>query len=73
VTLNPQLDQAQIELSNLYLGDYLIETTKNASTTCCTPMRCRPGHAGDAESLLKLKITNNPPDRDSVLQLAEHY
>lgn len=31
------------------------------------------GHASDAEALLKLKITNNPQDRDSVLQLAEHY
>jgi tetratricopeptide (TPR) repeat protein len=31
------------------------------------------GHAGDAESLLKLKITNNPQDRDCVVQLAEHY
>lgn len=29
VTLNPELDKAQIELGNLYLGDYLIETTKN--------------------------------------------
>ena len=31
------------------------------------------GHAADAESLLKLKIANNPQDPDSVLQLAEHY
>ena len=29
VTLNPELDQAQIELGNLYLGDYLIETAKS--------------------------------------------
>jgi len=29
VTLNPDLDQAQIELGNLYLGAYLMETTKS--------------------------------------------
>jgi len=27
--LNPEFDQASIELGNLYLGDYLIETAKN--------------------------------------------
>ena len=31
------------------------------------------GLAKDAEALLRLKITNNPQDRDSVLQLAEHF
>lgn len=31
------------------------------------------GHTADAEALLKLKIANNPQDRDSVLQLAGHY
>jgi len=163
VTLNPELDQAQIELGNLYLGDYLIETSKNARVyekissiaerllaknhQSFAGLRFRgylalsdrkpeeaisffqrahaadpaqpdvvlgltqalllagrypeaqqtaaglieshktfasvydvlyayemsTGHAGDAESLLKLKIANNPQDPDSVLQLAEHY
>src|SRR5579872_3333573 len=44
VTLNPQLDQAQIELGNLYLGEYLMETTKNA--------RVHEKIAGIAEQLL---------------------
>ena len=163
VTLNPELDQAQIELGNLYLGDYLIETTKNArvyekisavaerllakNPQSFAGLRFRgylslsdrkpeeaisffqrahaadpaqpdvvlgltqalllagrypeareiaagliethktfasiydvlyayemsTGHASDAESLLKLKIANNPQDPNSVLQLAEHY
>jgi len=163
VTLNPELDQAQIELGNLYLGEYLIETAKNArvhekiSTIADHLLAKNPqsfaglrfrgylalsdhhtedaislfqkahladasqpdvvlgltqalllagrysearqtasgliethktfasiydvlyayemstGHAADAEALLKLKISNNPEDPDSVLQLAEHY
>ena len=163
VTLNPELDQAQIELGNLYLGAYLMETTKSdvvhqrISNIAGRLLKKNPhsfaglrfrgylalsdrkadeaisffrqahdadpaqadvvlgltqalllagrypearqtaiglieahktfgsvydvlyayemsaGHASDAESLLKLKITNNPQDRDSVLQLAEHY
>ncbi len=31
------------------------------------------GHAADAEQLLKLKVTNNPQNREAVLQLAGHY
>jgi len=31
------------------------------------------GHADDAESLLKLKIANNPQNRAFILQLARHY
>ncbi len=161
--LNPEFDQANIELGNLYLGDYLIETAKNPTVykkiadiadrllaknpKSFAGLRLRAylalsdknsgeaislfeqarqadptqadvvlgltqalllagkypearqtanelieknktfvsvydvlyayemsaGHAADAEALLKLKITNNPQNRDSVLQLAEHY
>lgn len=163
VTLNPNFDPAQIELGNLYLGDYLIETVKNPLVSqkisaiadrllaknpqSFAGLRFRgylalshrqseeaivffqkahaadpaqpdvvlgltqalllagrfpearqtaanlienhktfgsvydvlyayemsAGHANDAESLLKLKLRNNPQDRDCVLQLAEHY
>ena len=163
VTLNPDLDPAQIELGNLYLGDYLMETPKNPAVTqkiaaiagrllakdpkSYAGLRFRgylalsdrkpgeavtyfqqahaarpeeadvvlgltqalllagryqearqtadnlieqhktfgsvydvlyayemsSGHTSDAESLLKLKLKNNPQDRDAVLQLAEHY
>jgi tetratricopeptide (TPR) repeat protein len=161
--LNPELDQANIELGNLYLGDYLIETVKNPAVyqkiaaiadrllarnpNSFAGLRLRgylalgdkkpdqaiwffqqarqidpaqpdvvlgltqsfllagrypearqtaadlieknktfgsiydvlyayemsAGHVADAESLLKLKIANNPQNRDSVVQLAEHY
>ncbi len=163
ITLNPDLSSAQIELGNLYLGDYLIETNKNPrvyrkiseiadrllakDSRSFAGLRFRgylalsdrkpdeaisyfeqaravdpaqidvvlgltqalllagrypearqtaaelieehktyasvydvlyayemsTGHANDAESLLKLKIANNPQDQDTVLQLAEHY
>ena len=163
VTLSPEFDKAQIELGNLYLGDYLTETNKNPlvykkiSTIADRLLAKNPqsfaglrfrgylalsdqksedaisffqrahaadaaqpdvvlgltqalllagrypearqtaadlieqhktfgsvydvlyayemsaGHPDDAESLLKLKLKNNPQDRDSVLQLAEHY
>lgn len=161
--LNPEFDQANIELGNLYLGDYLIETAKNPAVykkiaaiadhllarnpKFFAGLRLRAylalsdkkpgeaislfeqarqadpaqpdvvlgltqafllagkypearqtatelieknktfgsvydvlyayemsaGHTADAEALLKLKITNNPQNRESVLQLAEHY
>jgi tetratricopeptide (TPR) repeat protein len=161
--LNPSFDQANVELGNLYLGDYLIETVKNPkvhqkiATIADRLLAKNPksfagfrlrgylalsdkkpneaisffqqarqidptqpdvvlgltqslllagrypearqtasdlieknktfgsvydvlyayemsaGHSADAEALLKLKITNNPQSRDSVLQLAEHY
>lgn len=163
VSLNPQLEKAQVELGNLYLGDYLIETTKSpqvhekiaaiaqqllakdpqsfaglrfrgylalsdhqtedaiaffhkahsadpsqpdvvlgltqallmagryseARQTAAGLIEAHrtfasiydvlyayemsTGHAADAEALLKLKISNNPQDPESVLQLAEHY